>query len=108
MQQFEKNQERPALRVLAREGRQALAQLDADRLARLAVTCQPDIAGRGSQASEAREASSEIAVFARVLEATRVNLQVMRRMREMQGRRAEYDPTPECIWATMEATDGDN
>ena len=41
-------------------------------------------------ARQAREAQADMAVFARVLEATRANLNVMRRLREMRDRRLEY------------------
>lgn len=89
---------RPELKALVAEASQALARLDAARLEELALSCAAlnrDIAplnpaDRQALACEAREAVGEMAVFARVLEATRGNLRVMNRLRELRMGRLEY------------------
>jgi hypothetical protein len=100
----------PVLKELVVEASQALARLDADRLEELALTCQvlnrdlnrnangdagfnPALASaveRRDLASQAREAVADLAVFGRVLEATRANLQVMCRLRDLRQGRREY------------------
>jgi hypothetical protein len=75
----------------------ALARLDGVRLEELALSCEALIRELGdadknqriSFGCEARNAVQEMAVFARVLEATRSNLSVMHRLREMRARRLE-------------------
>ena len=72
----------PELRALVVEASLALARLDADRLEELALSCQAlnrDLSGWSGQeqmemARERRELTGEMAVFERVLEATRANL----------------------------------
>jgi len=59
--------------LLAGDG---LAQQDGDARAALALEC--------------KEAKGNMAVFARVLEATRANLNVMSRLRELRAGRLEY------------------
>lgn len=89
---------RPLLKELVVEASRALARLDADRLEELALSCralnreltQADATVRAECALEAREAVGEMAVFARVLEATRANLGVMNRLRELRAGRLEY------------------
>lgn len=104
----------PVLKELVVEASQALARLDADRLEELALTCQvlnrdlsrnadgdangdagfnpapAAVAERRDLASQAREAVADLAVFGRVLEATRANLQVMCRLRDLRQGRREY------------------
>ena len=86
----------PELKELVDEASQALARLDARRLEELALCCQsltrtPGNADqRQSLARQAREAAADMAIFARVLEATRANLQVMNRLKEMRAGRLEY------------------
>ncbi len=93
---------KPALRELVVEASRALARLDADRLEELALTCQvlnrdmhcaPVLTGAGTRrdlAGEAREAVADLAVFGRVLDATRANLHVMCRLRDLRQGRREY------------------
>ncbi len=45
---------------------------------------------RRQLAQQAREAAADMAVFARVLDATRANLHVMNRLRELRMGRLEY------------------
>lgn len=94
---------KPALRELVVEASRALARLDADRLEELALTCQVlnrDMHGgasvltgarsRRDLTGEAREAVADLAVFGRVLDATRANLHVMCRLRDLRQGRREY------------------
>jgi hypothetical protein len=91
----------PELKQLVSEASRALASLDANRLEELAVSCQAlnrDLAPRSAAeravlARQAREAAGDLAVFGRVLEATRANLKVMRRLRQLHDGRFGYgDP----------------
>ena len=88
----------PELKELVVEASHALARLDAARLEELALSCQTltraqnteDLGGRTPLAQQAREAAADMAVFARVLDATRANLSVMKRLRELRAGRLEY------------------
>ena len=95
LQEPVENRERMKLKETVAEASRALARLDAGRLEELALSCQAlnrDLAEADNKrlAVEFREAESEMAVFARVLEATRANLQVMNRLRELREGRLEY------------------
>ena len=94
---------RPKMKELVIEASRALARLDADRLEELALCCQAlnrDLAqnglaqqdgdARAALVLECKEAKGDMAVFARVLEATRANLNVMSRLRELRAGRLEY------------------
>lgn len=88
----------PELKQLVVEASRALARLDADRLEELALSCQalnqaltpmsPD--QRKTLARQSREAAGDMATFARVLDATRANLNVMNRLRDLHTGRPEY------------------
>lgn len=88
----------PGLRLLIEEASRALARLDAERLEELARTCAAlerdlrvaDAMERAAFAREARQAAGDMAVFGRVLEATRSNLEVMRRLRDLRQGAIEY------------------
>ncbi len=88
----------PALKEIVAEASRALARLDAGRLQELALSCQMLTRSPGPEnrderkplARQAREAKGDMAVFARVLEATRANLNVMNRLRELRAGRLEY------------------
>ncbi|MGA3262729.1 MAG: hypothetical protein ABSC47_01640 [Terracidiphilus sp.] len=105
--------EHAELKDLVVEASRALARLDADRLEELALSCQAlnrDLAQASKEeravlASQAREAARDMAVFARVLEATRANLNVMNRLRELRAGRLEYGQTS---WKRTEAEHGHN
>ncbi len=98
MHPLEERSSSPELRQIVVQASRALALLDADRLEELALCCQalnrdvqihrpaldPDIA------RQAREAAGEMAVFARVLDATRANLNVMNRLRELRQGVLDY------------------
>jgi hypothetical protein len=103
LQEMGERDKRPKLKELVVEASRALARLDADRLEELALSCQAlnrdlvqsdwtqeDGDGRAALAREARDAAGDMAVFARVLEATRANLNVMNRLRELRAGRLEY------------------
>ena len=97
MQVFRDHRCNPELRELVIEASLALARLDADRLEDLALSCQAlnrDLAslgdGKCDLERQAREARGEAAVFGRVLEATRANLEVMSRLRERGRGHREY------------------
>ena len=68
-------------------------------------------AERARLAVEARAARREMAVFARVLEATRANVQVIERLRELRAGRLEYAPGPtadfEACWPSKESGQGE-
>lgn len=89
----------PELRELVVEASLALARLDADRLEELAFCCQAlnrDLAVmshevRAGLLRQAREASSEMAVFGGVVAATRANLEVMKRLRDRRSSPLEYN-----------------
>ena len=101
------------LRELVVEASLALAQLDADRLEELALSCQalnrgvvPSRLTETDQADlrrQARETSQEMAVFGRVLEATRTNLAVMKHIRERREGRMGYGQGPRGHWSEREA-----
>lgn len=88
----------PDLRQIVGEASQALARLDATRLEELAVSCKAltrtlnpqDPAVRKYLVEQTRETAGDMAVLARVLEATRANLDVMQRLRELRAGRVEY------------------
>lgn len=101
----------PELKELVAEASRALARLDANRLEELAFSCQALNSGlpgqsaeeRAALAREAREATADMDLFGRVLEATRANLKVMNRLRDLHQQRLEYgDPRAER-WASTES-----
>jgi hypothetical protein len=106
----------PELKQVVREASQALARLDAARLEELALSCQAlsqdlavtDTRGRDAFARQAREAAEDMAVFARVLEVTRGNLNVMTRLSELRAGRLEYSEAQARGWALTEGSHGDN
>jgi hypothetical protein len=114
------------MKELVREASAALARLDAERLEELARCCQalnrdlrrrPGAQGRGESgaqlgsalAAQVRAAAGEFVVFTRVLEATRVNLEVMMRLKAFQQEQLEYGGQARAHhWARPEASDGNN
>jgi hypothetical protein len=110
------------LRQLIREASLSLARLDAERLEELAISCHAlnhDLASSASNdwvelARQAREAAGDMAVFARVLEATRANLEVLNRLKELRGGTLEYGggagihPGRHGQWAAMESGHGNH
>jgi uncharacterized protein involved in propanediol utilization len=116
MQEFGMRREHPELKQLVVEASRALAHLDADRLEELALSCQAfnrDLAPitrerREALARQAREAAGDMATFSRVLEATRANLNVMNRLRELRAGRLEYGNRQVRGPAEKESGHGDN
>ncbi len=104
----------PELRQLVVEASRALARLDTSRLEELALCCEAltrtpwNADQRQSLARQAHEAAADMAIFARVLEATRSNVTVMNRLREMRAGRLEYSERQARGWAGTEGGDGDN
>lgn len=89
------------LRGLVAEASRALACLDAGRLEELAASCQAlnrewprrYARDRAQAERQARAAVGEMATLARILEATRSNLRVMRRLQALRaGEAAAYGP----------------
>ncbi len=101
------------LKEIVVEASQALARLDSARLEELALSCQAF--NRGSQdpnerverARQAGEAVRDMAVFARVLEATQANLKVMKRLQDLRTGQLEYAPHGPATWA-KESKNGDD
>jgi hypothetical protein len=109
----------PELKQLVVEASRALSCLDAERLEELALSCQalnralePASADqRRDLARQAREAAGDMAVFARVLEATQANLKVMNRLRELRAGRLEYAERAAGaarVWAGTESGHGNH
>lgn len=101
----------PELKELVREASRALASLDAGRLEELALSCQALNRERTPSSAltrQAREAAGDLAVFGRVLEATRANLHVMNRLRELRAGRLEYREPEARGWTATEGWRGHN
>jgi hypothetical protein len=92
----------PELKELVTEATRALARLDVARLEELALSCEAltripppkTDQEREGFVRQARAARSDMAVFARVLEATRSNLKVMERLRDLRLGETEYRERP--------------
>lgn len=103
----------PELKQIVTEASRALALLDAERLEELARACQAlnrDHLVGAEAARQARDATGGMAVFARVLDATRANLTVMNRLRELRQGAMTYEPSalePGCR-KLAEPSDGDD
>jgi outer membrane protein TolC len=85
------------LRNIFIEATLALAHLDSDRLEQMRLSCaalvRDDAAGDGARTSlysGCTDAWMEMATFMRVLEATKANLDVLRRLREIRNAQLEY------------------
>jgi len=106
----------PELKELVWEASHALARLDTRRLEELALCCQAlnrgltpgGLADRADIARQAREAAEEMAVFARVMEATRANLAVMKRLQELRAGRLEYGGDQNRHWTGAESSNGNH
>jgi len=116
MLEIVKGRVRPELKEIVAEASRALAHLDAGRLEELALSCEAlnrgmnaaGAAGQRALAEGASEAVREMAVFSRVLTATRANVEVMNRLRELRAGRLEYAPLPEERWMPTKGRDGNN
>jgi hypothetical protein len=116
LEQLGEHWRHPLLRELVVEASQALARLDAERLEELAISCQAlnrDLEGMDGDARrvllpQAKAATKDMAVFARVLEVTRANLDVMNRLRERRLGQLEYRAASQPEWRPTESGHGDN
>ena len=116
MQNHGERQVHPVLKELVVQASHALAHLDADRLEELALSCQAfnrdlgskDLTKQKTLHAQALEARGEMAVFARVLEASRANLKVMSRLRDSQAGQLEYREEQLHDWTPSEIAHGDN
>lgn len=106
----------PELKELVVEASRALARLDADRLEELALSCQAlnrdlapvEASERAILAGQARAAEGDMRVFSRVLEATRANLNVINRLREVREKQLEYSAAQTQLWVRAGSNHGDN
>jgi hypothetical protein len=104
----------PELKQIVFEASRALALLDAERLEELLRACQAlnrdhlnrDQLERAERARQARDAAGGMAVFARVLDATRGNLRVIERLRALRMGAAWYESAPQTAsWETRHGND---
>ena len=104
------------LKMVLKEAREALMRLDAERLEDIAFSCAMPVRGTDSGCGEpmdcmdveSEEARREMEIFMRVLHATKANLQVMRRLREMRASKLEYGPELIAGHTVAEDEDGNN
>lgn len=104
----------PELKEIVVAASRALAQLDADRLEELASSCQAlnrelTIATGTAQQElkdQARAAQNDLQIFARVLDVTRANLDVIRRLREIRMGRRGYGDEQARGWTELENVHG--
>jgi hypothetical protein len=119
MEQFLDHRRNPELKQVVAEASRALAQLDAARLEELALSCQAlnrELADSSAEdrvqfALQAREATEGMAVFARVLDVTRANLNVIHRLQDLREGKLEYAERPAAAniaWGSPESRHGDN
>jgi hypothetical protein len=105
----------PELKNMLAEASHALAHLEADRLEEMALSCaalvrdmdQTRYDAQGPFESGSGEAMQKMAIFARVLEATRTNLNVMRGLRTKRSVQLEYGSSLTNRGASGESN-GDN
>jgi hypothetical protein len=62
---------------------------------------------RAQLAAEARAAQRDMEIFARMLEATRANVQVIERLRELRMGRVEYSAWRDARWPSIENGQGE-
>ena len=105
----------PELREVVIEASMALARLDAGRLEELALSCQAlnrelvliDETKAARLVAQLPEMQGDMAVFGRVLDVTRANLEVLRRAGERRELGMEYKLQP-GPWTLGERPDGDD
>lgn len=114
MQEQDGGQVNPELKELVADASSALARLDRARLEELALSCQAlnrsletiSAEEKTKLARQARDAKADMAVFSRVLQATRANLSVMNRLRELRMGNFEYSEGQARGDAAPEVTHG--
>jgi hypothetical protein len=99
------------IRQLVVEAAQSLSVLDVDRLELLALSCEElnhnlDSGSLHIMIDDPYRMKRDMASLARVLEATRSNLSVMNRLRELHRRHAGYHAELPADLANTEAVDG--
>lgn len=103
------------LRDVVVEASRALAHLNADRLEELSSSCEALNRGFRTEVPRAekaklvrqcRAARDEMAVFARILDVTRTNLDVIHRLREISMGHREYGDQREHSWTVLENAHG--
>ena len=95
MQQETTRLVRPELKVLVAEAARSLAKLDVERLEELALSCHAlnrDAIERNRFPSvlEASAAKQDLALLAKIMEATRTNAAILSRLRELRAGKVEY------------------
>ena len=103
-------------RKLIHEAVSALARLDADRLEEMALSSEALVRGHlpalslGSKADALAsfDLRRELAVFARVLNVTQANMNVLRRLSELRSTSIEYGCRPGRNWTVTEILNGHN
>jgi aminopeptidase N len=116
MQEFTAHRKQPELKQLVTDASRALARLDAGRLEELALSCQAlnrELAvasdeNRVELARQAHQAAGEMAAFAKVLDMTRGNLNVMFRLQQLRSGRLEYGERPAGEWTPPGSGHGNN
>jgi hypothetical protein len=116
MQQTPERRMRPQMKQLVREASRALATLDSERLEELALSCQAlnrdasmaKSAEQSGRVRDAQEAKQDMMVLERVLEATRANIDVMRRLGQIRDGKPEYGPRNCGVWSLTETDRGDH
>jgi hypothetical protein len=108
------------LREMVVDASLALARLDVDRLEELSVSCAalnresegPDGGSREAMIRQAQDAWHDMAVFARVLEATQANLAVLNQLRHpletRKGYPARLGRGSVGRWGVLEEIDGND
>jgi hypothetical protein len=104
------------LKGMLTEASLALAYLDAERLEEMALSCAALVRGpewepcysKNQWKPGSGKAMEEMAIFARVLEATKVNLKVMHNLCEARAAHLEYGPTHAGASALEESEHGDH
>jgi hypothetical protein len=105
-----------SLKKVLEEATESLAWLDGERLEEIALCCAMQMRGndRGCDEGlkyverESEQPTREMAIFLRVLQATKANLQVMRRLREMRGTKLEYGSELLAVHAVAEEKNGND
>jgi hypothetical protein len=113
MQMQEQCLDKPHLKDIILEASRALALLDSNRLEELALSCQalnrcPFREDFAWQARQAREAQRDLAVFGRVLDATRANIAVLRASRKSREGRLEYCREEGSTSSQVETSNGNH
>jgi hypothetical protein len=116
MPKYASGRANPELRGLIADASCALARLDRARLEELALSCQAlnrslgtmNLAERAKLTHQARDAQKDLAILAQVLDATRANLNVMERLRELRMGRIEYSERQVVGGAMVEVSRGDD